>query len=48
VGVKGKDVTPFLLNEIKNVTGGGSHKANIELMPGNAGLAAQIAVEMSK
>lgn len=47
-GIKGKDVTPFLLNEIKNVTGGGSLKANIELMLGNAKLAAEIAVELCK
>lgn len=47
-GVKGKDVTPFLLNEIKNVTGGGSLKANIELVLGNARLAARIAAEMCK
>jgi pseudouridine-5'-phosphate glycosidase len=47
-GIKGKEVTPFLLSEIKNITGGASLKANIELVLSNARLAARIAAEMCK
>ena len=42
-GVKGKDVTPFLLSEIKNITGGKSLDSNIMLVLNNAKLAAEIA-----
>lgn len=42
-GITGKDVTPFLLNEIKNITGGESLKANIQLVLNNAKLASEIA-----
>lgn len=45
-GIKGKDITPFLLNEIKNKTGGDSLASNIELVLSNARLAASIAREM--
>jgi pseudouridylate synthase len=45
-GIRGKDVTPFLLEEIKNITGGNSLKANIELVLNNARLASRIACEM--
>ncbi len=41
-GIKGKDVTPFLLGEIKNITGGSSLDSNIKLVLNNAKLAAQI------
>lgn len=41
--IKGKDVTPFLLSEIKKITGGKSLKSNIELVKNNARLAAEIA-----
>lgn len=47
-GIKGKDTTPFLLAKIKEVTGGDSLDANIELVYNNADLAAKIAVELSK
>jgi pseudouridine-5'-phosphate glycosidase len=47
-GIKGKDVTPFLLSEIKNITGGLSLKANIQLVLNNAKLASEIAVEIAK
>jgi pseudouridine-5'-phosphate glycosidase len=43
-GIKGKDVTPFLLAEITNVTRGRSLAANIALAKNNAQLAAEIAV----
>ncbi len=43
-GIKGKDVSPFLLAAIKEITGGLSLKANIELVLNNARLGAQIAI----
>jgi pseudouridine-5'-phosphate glycosidase len=43
--IKGKEVTPFLLTKIKELTGGESLDANIALVKSNAALAAQIAVE---
>jgi pseudouridine-5'-phosphate glycosidase len=45
--VKGKEVTPFLLAKVKELTGGESLEANIALVRSNAALAAQIAVEYS-
>lgn len=47
-GIKGKDITPFLLDKIQKITGGNSLNSNIELVLNNARLAAQIAVELSK
>jgi len=45
-GIKGKDVTPFLLGEIKNITGGTSLDSNIKLVLNNAKLAAQISASL--
>lgn len=42
-GVTGKDVTPFLLEHIKDATGGKSLETNVSLMLNNARLAALIA-----
>lgn len=42
-GVSGKDVTPFLLARIVELTGGASLKTNIALVENNARLAAEIA-----
>lgn len=42
-GIKGKDVTPFLLAKVKELTKGVSLEANLELVYNNARLAAQIA-----
>ena len=47
-GVKGKDITPFLLDKIQKKTGGDSLASNIQLVLNNARLASQIAVELSK
>lgn len=47
-GVKGKDITPFLLSRVKDITGGESLESNIELVYNNARTAALIAVELSK
>ena len=42
-GVSGKDITPFLLKTVTEMTGGESLKANIALVKNNAELAARIA-----
>lgn len=47
-GVKGKDITPFLLDKIQKITGGDSLASNIQLVLNNARLASKIAVELSK
>ncbi len=47
-GVSGKRVTPFLLDALKEKTGGESLRANIALMLNNAKLAAEIAVKYWK
>ncbi|MDD4290839.1 MAG: pseudouridine-5'-phosphate glycosidase [Clostridia bacterium] len=48
LGIAGKKVTPFLLDRVKQLTGGKSLDANIALVKNNAKVAAQIAVEYSK
>ncbi len=48
LGVKGKNITPFLLDYIKTNTQGESLKANLELVYNNARLAAQIAISYIK
>ena len=45
--IKGKSITPFLLDHIKEITAGKSLDANIKLVYNNAALAAQIAVELA-
>ena len=45
-GIKGKETTPFLLAKIKDITGGSSLDANIQLVYNNVRLAAQIAAKM--
>jgi len=45
-GIKGKKLTPYLLNKIKGLTGGKSLKANIELVKNNARVAAKISYEL--
>ena len=47
-GVKGKELTPFLLDRIQQITAGKSLEANIELVYNNARLASRIAVELCK
>ncbi len=47
-GASGKELTPFLLKKIKELTGGDSLEANIALVLDNARLAAEIAVEYAK
>jgi hypothetical protein len=45
LGIRGKAITPFLLDAVKELTGGESLKANIQLVYGNAALAADIALK---
>jgi len=47
-GVCGKDVTPFLLARVKDLTGGDSLESNIALVMNNARLAAELALAYSK
>jgi pseudouridylate synthase len=47
-GILGKDVTPFLLQRITEITEGRSLAANLQLVIHNARIAAQIAKEFSK
>ncbi|KUO73327.1 MAG: pseudouridine-5-phosphate glycosidase [Clostridia bacterium BRH_c25] len=47
-GITGKDVTPYLLDKVKEITAGESLAANIALVKNNAMLGAKIAVEYSK
>lgn len=47
-GIKGKETTPFLLAKVKEITGGQSLEANIQLVYNNAKVASQLSVELSK
>jgi pseudouridine-5'-phosphate glycosidase len=47
-GIARKDVTPFLLGRMVELTGGRSLAANMALVENNAILAAQVAVELSR
>ncbi len=44
--IKGKDVTPFILNDVLKLTEGKSLKANIDLINSNSKLAAKIATKL--
>jgi len=44
-GIAGKDVTPFLLGKIKDITEGKSLVSNIALVKHNAKVGSQIAVQ---
>ena len=46
-GIGGKDLTPFLLDRIAEITGGESLAANAALLVNNAALAAEIAVALA-
>lgn len=48
LGIHGKQCTPFLLAKIKDLTGGDSLSANIELVLNNARLAARTAAALAK
>ena len=47
-GIHGKETTPFLLARIKDITGGSSLDANIQLVYNNARLAAETACELCR
>lgn len=44
-GISGKDLTPYMLHKVQEMTGGESLEANIALVKNNAALAAQLAVK---
>lgn len=46
-GVRGKDVTPFLLSCLAERTGGASLEANLALLESNAALAAEVAAALA-
>ncbi len=46
-GVAGKDVTPFVLSKVKDLTGGRSMQANVALLLNNASIGAKIAVALA-
>ena len=46
-GIRGKDITPFLLGEIVKATKGRSLQANIALVKNNAAVASKIAMAFS-
>jgi pseudouridylate synthase len=46
-GIRGADVTPFLLSAVTRLTGGSSLVANLALLEQNAALAAEIAVALA-
>ena len=48
LGIKGKEITPFLLDKVQKLTGGLSLEANIELVMNNARLASGIAVALAQ
>lgn len=48
LGIRGKATTPFLLAKIKDLTGGDSLAANIQLVLNNARLAARTAAALAK
>ncbi len=46
LGISGKEVTPYLLRKVAEVTGGNSVEANMALLRSNASLAGDVAVAM--
>jgi pseudouridine-5'-phosphate glycosidase len=46
-GIRGKEVTPFLLTAVAEATGGRSLEANVALLRNNARVAAQVAAAMA-
>ena len=46
LGVRGKDITPYLLDKIQKMTGGASLEANIQLVYNNVALGAEVAKEL--
>ena len=46
--ISGKEVTPFMLDQITKITKGSSLKSNVQLMLNNADLASKIAISLNK
>ena len=46
--IKGKEITPYLLSKVNEITQGKSLNANIKLIQNNAALAAKIAIHYMK
>jgi pseudouridylate synthase len=47
-GIRGAAITPFLLDRIRELTGGRSLEANIGLIKNNARVGAEIAVHLAE
>ena len=47
-GVRGKEITPFLLREVARLTGGRSLEANVALVRNNAAVAASVATALAE
>ncbi|GLV41612.1 uncharacterized protein CBL_06841 [Carabus blaptoides fortunei] len=47
-GIRGKHITPFLLNAVAKITGGRSLQTNMALIKNNAKVGVEIAVELSR
>lgn len=47
-GIRGKDITPYLLDHFHRETGGASLAANVALVRSNARLAAEVAVQLAE
>ena len=48
LGIKGKNITPFLLDKIQKLTGGKSLEANIQLVYNNVAVGAEVAKALCK
>jgi pseudouridine-5'-phosphate glycosidase len=46
--ISGRDVTPYILKRVNEITGGKSLKANIALLKNNAHVGASVAIELQK
>jgi pseudouridine-5'-phosphate glycosidase len=46
--ISGKNITPFLLQRVNELTNGESLKSNISLILNNAKIGAQISLELNK
>lgn len=46
-GIRGKEITPFLLARVAELTGGASQRANVALLKNNAAVAAGIACALA-
>jgi pseudouridine-5'-phosphate glycosidase len=47
-GIRGKALTPFLLDRVSQLTGGESQRANIALLENNARVAAELARALNR